>query len=186
MTPHQTLAVAVRLFAILLALYAGRELLGFFVAGRERDDAYVVPIVATMMPLTIAVVCGLWFFPKSIARGLLTLPRDAPAQSFAPDVWLAIGSALIGLWLVASAVPALMRNTFVMYVFRSESVDKSDLISGLLYYAVQFVVGVALILGANGVRNLISWARSAGTGEPSISVVERDAREDPHAPHHER
>ena len=186
MTPHQTLAVAVRLFAILLALYAGRELLGFYIAGRERDDTYVLPIVAVASILAIVLVAVLWFFPKSIARGLLPLSSDTPAKASAPDVWLAFGSSLIGLWLVASAVTPLIRNLLVMYIFRSESMDKSGLTSGLLYYALQFVVGAALIFGANGIRNFISWARTAGTREPSNNVAESDARQDARAPHHER
>lgn len=174
LTPHQTLAVAVRLFAILLALYAGREFLGFYIAGRERDDADALPVVAVASVLTIALVIVLWFFPKSIARGLLPLPNDAPAKASAPDVWLAVGSSLIGLWLVASAVTPLMRNLLVMYIFRSESMDKSGLTSGLLYYALQFVVGAALIFGANGIKNFICWARTTGTREPSEGMVERE------------
>lgn len=165
MTPHQTLAVAVRLFAILLALYAGREFLGFYIAGRERDEAYVLPIVAVASVLTVVLVAVLWFFPKSIARGLLPLSGDTPAKASAPDEWLAFGSALIGLWLVASAVAPLIRNLLVMYIFRSESMDKSGLTSGLLYYALQFAVGTALIFGANGVKKFIAWARTAGTRE---------------------
>lgn len=186
MTPHQTLAVAVRLFAILVALVAGRELLGFYIAGREREDAYVLPIAAGASVLTVVIVVALWLFPKSIARGLLPLSSDTPAKPSAPDMWLAIGSALIGLWLAASAMPALTRNLLVLYIFRLESVDKSGLMSGLLYYTVQLIVGVALIFGANGIRNFLSWARTAGAAEPSNSVVESDARQEARAPHHER
>jgi hypothetical protein len=186
MTPHQTLAVAVRLFAILLGLYAARELLGFYIAGRERDDTYALPIVAVASTLAIVVVAALWFFPKSIARGLLPLSGDTPPKPSAPDVWLGFGSSLIGLWLVASAIPALMRNFMVMYIFRSESMDKSGLISGLLYYAIQFAVGAVLIFGASSVKNFIAWARTAGSGEPSNNVVESDARQESRAPHHER
>ena len=63
---------------------------------------------------------------------------------------------------MAFAVPALARNSLVMYFFRSESVDMSGLRSGLLYYAIQFVVGVGLLLGANGLRKVFLWARNAG------------------------
>ena len=136
--------------------------------------------------LTIVFVVALWLFPRSIARGLLPLSSDTPAKPSVPDMWLAIGSALIGLWLVASAFPALTRNLLVLYIFRLESMDKSGVMSGLLYYAVQLIVGAALIFGANGIRNFISWARTAGTAEPSNSVVESDARPEARAPHHER
>jgi hypothetical protein len=166
-TPHQTLAVAVRLFALVMALYVGRELLGYYVAARDENDAHASPIVAAVSIVAILVLAVLWFFPRSIARGLLPLSSDTPAEPSAPDTWLAVGSSLIGLWLVASAVPALMRNALVMYFFRAEdSLDRSGLMSGLLYYLLQFAVGAALILGANGIRNLIAWARIAGTRPP--------------------
>ena len=162
MTPHQTLAVAVRLFAICFAIYAVRELLGFYVAGRERNDQYSASIVATVTVVAILLLVVLWFFPKSIARGLLPLSSDTPAKSSTPEMWIAAGSSLIGLWLVAASVPALLRNGLVMYLFRSESVDTSSFISGLIYYAIQFLVGVGLIVGANSIRRFILWARYAG------------------------
>ena len=164
MTPHQTLAVAVRLFAIVVALYAVRDLLGFYVAGRQRGDDWAVPLVAASFVLCAALMLVLWFFPKSIARGLLPLPADAPAQPSPPDAWLAVGSALIGLWLAASAVPALLRNLALLVVFRAETaMDRSGLFDGLAFYAAQFAVGMALIFGAKGIKNFISWARTAGT-----------------------
>ena len=162
MTPHQTLAVAVRLFAILFAIYIVRELLAFYASAHERGDPYVLAIVATVSGLSVLFLVVLWFFPRSIARGLLPLSSDTPAQPSPPDIWFATGSSLIGLWLMASAVPALARNSLVMYVFRSESVDMSGLRSGLLYYSVQFVVGAGLLFGANGLKKVFLWARNTG------------------------
>jgi hypothetical protein len=163
-TPHQTLAVAVRLFAIWFAIYVARELLGFYAAGREHTDPHSLKIAVTVSIVAILFLVVLWFFPRSIARGLLSLSSETPAQPSAPDIWIAIGSSLIGLWLVASAVPALIRNPLLMYLFRSESMDMSGLRSGLLYYLVQFLVGIGLIFGANGIRKFIVWARNAGPG----------------------
>jgi hypothetical protein len=55
----------------------------------------------------------------------------------------------------------------VLYFFRAENaLDRSSLMSGLLYFILQFAVGAALILGANGIRNFIVWARVAGTRPP--------------------
>ena len=163
MTPHQTLAVAVRLFAIVFALYIVRELLAFYVSSRERDDPYALVIVATISVLAVLFLVVLWFFPRTIARGLLPLSSDSPAQPSPPDIWFATGSSLIGLCLMAFAVPALARNSLVMYVFRSESVDMSGLRSGLLYYSIQFVLGVALLFGANSLRKIFLWARNVGS-----------------------
>ena len=162
MTPHQTLAVAVRLFAIVFAIYIVRELLAFHLHIHERGDPHALLIVGTVSVLAVLFLVVLWFFPRTIARGLLPLSADTPAQPSPPDIWFATGSSLIGLCLMAFAVPALARNSLVLYLFRSESVDMSGLRSGLLHYSIQFAVGVGLLVGANGLRKVFLWLRNAG------------------------
>jgi hypothetical protein len=162
MTPHQALGVAVRLFAIWLAIYVAHELLGFYIAGRERADASAVPIIAAISCLMVVFLAILWFFPRTIARRILPASNDTVAPTSSPQIWLSVGSSLIGLWLVASAVAPLLRNLTVMYLFRSESVDMTGLRSGLVYYFIQFIVGLALIAGAEGIKRFLWWARNAG------------------------
>jgi hypothetical protein len=159
-TPHQALTVAVRLFAILVALYALREFLGFAFARSEYLDASAVPVAAVFTVVALAVVTVLWFFPRSIARGLLPGSADTPAPPSPPDVWIGVGSSVIGLWLIATALPGLFRNTVIMYLFRPQSaLDTSGLRDGLLYLCAQLVVGILLVFGANGIRRLIVWAQ---------------------------
>jgi hypothetical protein len=184
MTPHQTLAVAARLFATWLAFYFAREFFWFISTGHQKYP-YEIAIMTILGLLGLLLLVVLWFFPKSVARGLLTLSTDVPAEPSPPQVWLAVGSSLIGLWLVASAVPALLRNSWVMYAFGSEYGNRAALVDGVLYYVAQCLVGAALIFGANGIAKLIWWARTTGTGEPSNNVVESD-EEEARAPHHGR
>ena len=162
MTPHQSLAVAVRLFAIWLAIYVARDMLGLYVLGRKQGDPHSLAIAVAVSALAVLFLIVLWFFPRTITRGLLPVPSDAPPQRSSPEIWFAAGSSLIGLWVMTSAVPALIRNLTVMYLSRSDSVDLSGLRSALLYYFVEFAVGVWLIVGAPGIRRFIWWARSAG------------------------
>jgi hypothetical protein len=179
MTPHQTLAVAVRLFVIWLAIYVGREFFGFYSGASDKDFENALPIVVILGLVAILVLVVLWFFPKSVARGLLTQSTDTQAAPSAPQVWLAVGSSLIGLWLLASAVPALLRNTWVAYLygpdFKAYKPNTAWLVDGLLFYTVQSLVGLGLIIRANGIAKLIWWARTAGTGETSNTAVASDA-----------
>ena len=163
MTPHQALTVAVRLFAIVVALYVLREMAAFFIAYRGgNNDSWELAVVFSV--LTLMFVTVLWFFPRSIARNLLPGSSETPAPPTQPDSWIAVGVSLIGLWLMADALPASMRNLLLMYLFRSEAaMDTSGLRDGLLYYALEFIVGVALLFGANGIKRLIVWARYAGS-----------------------
>ena len=163
MTPHQTLTVAVRLFAIWLGLYAARVLLSMYLTGRERADEYMGLIATGVSILTIIIVIGLWFFPRTIARKLLPSPSDTPNQAAAPHTWFAVGASLIGLWLVATALPGLLRNFFVLYLFRSEAMETSSLAAGLVYLFVQVAAGAALIFGVNGAQRFFEWARYSGS-----------------------
>jgi len=182
MTPHQTLAVAVRLFAILLALVATRELAWFYLDGRERADADVTLLSILSAAIAVAIVALLWIFPKRIASGLLPLPDDMPANPSAPNDWFAVGSSLIGLWLIADAVPALMQNLIVLYTIQFESFDTSGLKRGLLYHGGQFGLGAVLIVGANGIHKFILWVQTAGMDRYSTGTVESDTNSKPHDP----
>src|SRR6266581_7487247 len=159
MTPHQALALAVRLFAVWYALVIARELVAFFVSWRPQDDLQTVAIVIGASVFSAFILVILWFFPRSIARGLLPLSSDTPAQPSSQALWFTLGTTLIGLWVVASAIPPILRNLTVMYLFRSERMDMSDLRSGLLYYFIELLVGLCLVLGAAGIRRFIWWAR---------------------------
>ena len=162
MTPHQTLTVAVRLFAIWLAFYVTREVIGVHLAGRERADPFIAPGSTIIFIGTVIVVLVLWFFPRSVARRLLPGTNDSSAEAAPPDIWFAIGTSLIGLWLVATAVPGVLRNLFVMYLMRSEAIDRSGLIVALLYLLAQIAVGGFLIFGASGAKRFFHWARYGG------------------------
>jgi hypothetical protein len=80
-------------------------------------------------------------------------------------MWFTLGTALLGLWFVASSITPILRNLSVMYVFRPELINSEDVRSlrvGLLYYAVELVLGLCLLSGATGIRKLIWRIRNAG------------------------
>jgi len=41
-----------------------------------------------------------------------------PTQTLSYQRWFTLGTALIGLWFVASAITPILRNLSVLYVFR--------------------------------------------------------------------
>jgi hypothetical protein len=165
LTPHQALALGVRLFAVWYALVIVREVFGFLMMSRPPldTDALVVVIVGSIVSAILLLI--LWFFPRSIARGLLPHSTDAPTQTLSYQMWFTLGTALLGLWFVASSITPILRNLSVMYVFRPELINSEDVRSlrvGLLYYAVELVLGLCLLFGATGIRKLIWRIRNAG------------------------
>jgi hypothetical protein len=166
-TPHQALALGVRLFAVWYALVIVREVLGFFTMRRPPEDPQTLVVVIGGSVVSFVILLILWFFPKSIARGLLPTSTDAPTQTLSYQRWFSLGTALLGLWFVASSIAPMLRNLSVMYVFRPELMSAEvarSLRVGLFYYFAEMVLGLCLLFGATGISKLISRLRHAGSG----------------------
>ena len=164
MTPHQALALGVRLFVVWSALAIVREVFAFMTSWRPQADSNALVFVIGGSVLSALVLLILWFFPKSIARELLPSATDAPTQTLSYQMWFTLGTALLGLWFVASAITPILRNLSVMYLFRPELINPEDirsLRSGLLYYGVELLIGLGLLFGATGIRKLIWRIRNA-------------------------
>jgi hypothetical protein len=168
MSPHQTIAVAVRLFAVWLVIYVARDMLALYLEGNKQHDPHSFWIATFVSVLGAAFCLILWLFPRSVARTLLSNnSRDTPSTS-SPDLWLGMGCALIGLWLLTSAVPALIRNSWILLLYRSDA-DTSSLRLSYLYYVPEVLIAIWLILGAKGFRKVFWSVRNAGREEPSNS-----------------
>ncbi len=158
MTPHQSIAVGVRLFAVWLLL-AGLGT-GYFAVAELGMGAS-----ATRITLGVAIALiwvfgavALWRFPRVVARKLLSHEiQDSPSSpaTSTPDVWLAAGCALIGVWVVVSSLPAWAQNVV-------DTWPAVHLAASGVYFTVRILLGVALILGARFLRKFFRWTQYAG------------------------
>jgi hypothetical protein len=165
MTPHQVLALGVRLFVIWYAFVMLREALAFLTVMFPADDPQALAFTVGVSIVSLLILLVLWFFPKSIARGLLPTSSEVLTQTLSYQLWFSLGTALIGLWFAASAIGPILRNLSIMYVFRPDLLNVQDLLSlrsGIFYYVFQLVLGLFLLFGANSLRRFIWWARRAG------------------------
>src|SRR5262245_61233896 len=165
MTQHLILALGVRLFAVWCALVMVRELAVFLSLPRPSDESAALGVMVSGSIIVLIILLTMWFFPKSIARGLLPQSSDAaPAQPSSYEMWFTLGIALIGLWFVASAITPILHNLGFMYFFKSSLMTQQDLSSlraGIFYSAIELVLGLLLLFGATGVRKLILRIRKA-------------------------
>lgn len=162
MSPHQTLAVAVRLFAIWLAIYFARTAPAFYRETLRVDDSAGSVGVILVSTLMVVVVLFLWFFPRTVAKGLLDAKSLPAAEPASPDTWFAVGCALIGIWLIVPALASVIYRLSVLYLAqRDTSLDVSEWRFTWIYYFSEIAIGVWLLLGARGARKLFWWARNA-------------------------
>jgi hypothetical protein len=163
MSPHQAVAVAVRLFSAWLGTYVLRTVPAFYFESHRDTPGLLYALL--FFVLTGILVLALWFFPMTIAGKLLTSRPAEAAAAASPDLWLAMGCALIGLWMLTSSVPAVVRDAYAINFLSSEGGDTSEVKQYLTYQVVQVAIGLWLVFGAKGFRRLFWWARTAGYGK---------------------
>jgi hypothetical protein len=166
MSPIQTVAVGVRLFAIWLAIYCSRWAPYFYGQARDADDTATTVIILAVGALAFAAILFLWFFPRTVARAILPEGDPIPVVPAGADAWLAVGCRLLGLWVLSSVLPSLARSAAVaIYTKRANMTVPEGWGANMVYYAVELVIGVWLVLGAAGVRRAIAWARGRANHE---------------------
>lgn len=158
MTPRQIVTVALRLIAIWLGIEVLRTVPSFFVVGTSSQSfTYTLFTLA----LTAIISLTLWFFPYTIAGRVLPSEGAPPQVSVAPDMWLAMGCSLIGLWILTTTLPHLAVDIYVLN-YMSVSDSNSTMQRWIIYYLGEIAVGIWLMLGAKGFRKFFWWARDAG------------------------
>jgi hypothetical protein len=163
MSPAQAAALAIRLFAIWLAIYWARWAPYLYNQARESEESTETVIFLGVTGLAVLFVLFLWFFPRTVARTLLPAHDSAPVANASPDVWLAVGYTLLGLWVLTRAVPAFVQDIYVLvYAQREHVAPPERWEAALIYQVVELVIGVWLLLGAAGARRVFWWARGRG------------------------
>lgn len=165
MSSHQILAVTVRLVAIWLFLYAISTMAGSYVEAHK----YSAP--DSLMPLffglgAVTFVCGLlWYFPLFVAAKILPPSTTENAQSPVFDSWFTVGCSLIGVWVLAKAIPALVSYVLGNYLgqkFWPDSfVVNPDWVLLVSFNVFQLIVGLWLFMGGKGLKKILNWARNA-------------------------
>lgn len=159
MSPHQAVAVAIRIFAAWLGITVIRDLASF--AFIRQSDMPGYGFAVAVLVLAALLVAALWLFPGTIAGKLLSPINGKLETSASPDLWLAMGCALLGLWMLTSAIPTLVFDTYALLRLNPGD-DRGNVPQSVVYYVVEVAIGLWLVFGAKGFRRLFWWARHAG------------------------
>jgi hypothetical protein len=167
-TSKQFVALGVRIFCIWLAVYILRYAPAFWMLNEQQSstaDNRVPLVIGTLVLVAIAV--ALWLFPLTVARKLL--PRSALDQpiSLPPHERIEqAGFCLLGLWLLTQAIPSLVFESFVFYLYTRPGAGlglRPQEYAALARALVELAVGVWLLFGAKGLIGILRWARTAGS-----------------------
>lgn len=114
MSPQQIVAVVARLLAVWIVIHLPGQVSEIVYLGGHDTDRSMRAFAVGGFAVELFVSLALWFFPLTIARKLLRSSSEERPPPSSSDVWLGMGCALIGLWLLATSLPALVINFFIL------------------------------------------------------------------------
>jgi hypothetical protein len=165
MTPTQSIAVGVRLFAIWLLWYGlTMTSITYFKAREGNQDTALLTFA--FGAILIALMClSLWLFATFLARRILPKQSDAPSTPSVFEDWFSVGCSLIGVWSLSKAIPALSSYLIVNYLgqkmYPSSFSVNLDWPLHVAFNVFQLLFGVWLFLGAKGLKKILLWIREA-------------------------
>ena len=165
MSPNQSLVVVVRLFALWLISYYITAAPWIFVQSRRLSQDSTALYTLGAAVIVLALSAALWYFASWIAGRLIFGSSKVEGQTGAFDSWFSVGCALIGLWVLAKAIPALL-HYFIANFMGSNMFPNTYMITPewhltAIFNAIQLFFGLALFLGGKSLGKIILWVRNA-------------------------
>jgi hypothetical protein len=167
-TKEQVVGLAVRLFAIFLALYTLRQTGSLVVFARMSppDYASLATVgVVTLILLLVAIL--LWVFPLTVAGNLIpNIKPERQTGKLDGGSIEVVAFTVMGLWVLASAIPDTFYWAVFAYRIKAMGVGSPGLTPDHIGYmvatAVELAIGLWLLFGSKGLIGIIRRARQAG------------------------
>ncbi len=163
MNPEQVIAVAVRLFAIGLAVYAVTGAVGtapVYFTGKFEPSVCLLVVGATFLILVAALL--LWRFPLWIASKLFPYghSRSGGSISVSSGELQTVAFTVLGIYFMFKAVVAAVYWVFWFSSVRSLGFDPAaDHWASVLKTLAELVLACLLVFGARGLTVLIRKVR---------------------------
>ena len=165
MSPNQSLVVVVRLFAIWLVGYYITTAPLFYVQTIDFSPDSAVLYTLGAAAIVLALSIALWHFASWIAKRLIPGSSQVEEQPAAFDSWFSVGCALIGLWVLAKAIPALLHYFIANFLgagmFPNTYTVTPEWHLTAIFNTIQLLFGVALFLGGNLLNKIMLRIRNA-------------------------
>jgi hypothetical protein len=163
MNPEHVVAVAVRLFAIGLAVYAVTGAVGtapVYFTSKFESNVFLVVVGATLLTLVAALL--LWRFPLWIASKLFPYDRSRSggSTSITGGELQTVAFTVLGIYFMFKAVVAVVYWVFLFSYARSMGFDPdANQWASVLMTLAELVLACFLVFGARGLTELIRKVR---------------------------
>lgn len=162
---EHVVALAVRLFAIALALYAlknGITTLPYF---QEQEFEVASYLYILLMFGFLLLSIYLWFFPLTVSSRIATFEGNGvtEAASATANEIQVVGFNILGMYLLFNVVSDIVYWLTIWFIGnRNNNIDitpTASQISSMIATGVELVFAVALLLGASGITRVINKLR---------------------------
>ena len=156
-------ALAVRLFAIAIAIYAIRDGLSYLVMFLGQEQQGVSFLFGGVIAVLLLLAIYLWLFPLTVARGLVKFrePGEAEITSASAHQIQVVGFTILGIYLLFYVVSDVFYWFVIWFVSQREHAVPElslDQIASMISTFVELVFVLFLLLGASGIsRALSKW-----------------------------
>ena len=160
MSREDLVAVASRLFAVFLLVTIARSFPSAAALLSQEGDRPSLALVAVVLIAGIALCAILWFFPLTVARKLLPVMKEPRSEaSIGPGSALSVGLTLLGVWVLAYAIPDAIYWITRFLLIRRMHVEHyawgPDEIASVVTTIAELVLAVWLVFGSSGIKRLI-------------------------------
>lgn len=163
MSREDIVAIASRLFAVFLLVTILRSFPGAaaLLAPQGEPPSFAIWAVVAVVFSAGAAICAIvWFFPLTIARRLLPVMKEPRSEKgMSASIALAVGLTLLGVWMLASAVPDAIYWAVRYLLIRRIEVENylwgPDELASVVTTIAELALALWLVLGSSGVRRLI-------------------------------
>jgi hypothetical protein len=166
MNKEEIVAIAVRLFAIALALYGLRSLTGMAMYYNQVVASESAYLFAGLALSIFGAAILLWIFPLTVARKII--PRsnpDSEAGNWSYEGILTCGFIILGIFFLYHAISD---STYWFYIWKlSESLEgnpvklNADDLANIYATIAEFIFTMILIFGSKGLASLLVKLRYA-------------------------
>lgn len=167
MSREDVVVVAIRLFAIFLAVTALRFAVQAVGAPFDIPIGDLILGVALTVAVPLVAASLLWFFPVSIAAKLLPV-MESPGTPIVANgaAALDVGCTLIGLWLLASALADAGYWTVILIAAAhndwADGALATEDVANIIATVVQVFMALGLLLGYRQILKALHGLRSYG------------------------
>ena len=160
MSREDLIAIASRLFAVFLLVTVARSFPSAMVVVGQGVDQISWVLAAIVLGSSLVVCAVLWFFPLTIARKLLPAMKEPRSESaMSGSVALSVGLTLLGIWVLATAIPDAIYWGTLLLLTRQMDVDYyqwgHEQVAGIVTTVTELVLAAWLIFGSSGIKRLI-------------------------------